>query len=117
MSGKLVGTEVVEGTLPHKRWCRMSESEIAMAWLKAKKEYEAIETEVAHLRAALVGIGESLIATGKIFKDQPDMAWNVDTASMSADYVRAGEQAKRYSQLLNDAVAKKEEVRKFESAS
>jgi len=95
----------------------MSDAEIGAAWLKTKREYRAIEEELAGLKSELTRFGESLIAAGKIFKDNPSMAWNQDSQSLADAVLTAGKQAERYNDLLTEAVTKKAQLDEFEKSA
>lgn len=104
------------GTL-QSRGYHMTSAEIGAAWLTAKKELNAIQLELAALNSELKRTGEKLAGIGNSLAEKPDMAWNIDTQTLSADILTAGVRAKRYNELLGKLADKQIEIKKFEDAS
>jgi hypothetical protein len=94
----------------------MSDAEIGAAWLKTKQELAALQREKAGLDSELKRFGEALNSIGKIFRDQPDMAWNVDISTLLAEAEQSGVRAKRYNALLSELGEKQSELARFEKA-
>lgn len=92
----------------------MSDEEIGFAWLKATKEMQAIQLEIAGLESELRRTGEALLEIGTRFSKTPSIAGNIDVKTLSEDILTAGERAKRYSDLLGRRTDKEAEINKFE---